>query len=91
MRYVDHASGNERAPVSDPNYHGPPRSDVRHAQPAAKWQCRVSSGQFVRIELFAARGPYPIRVEAGKAILCILCVDYVFVRRPHRYMPIRHG
>src|SRR5674476_281548 len=59
MRDVDNSSGNERTAVIDPNCHGPPSSDVCHAQPGAEWQRTMSGGQFVRIEPFAAHRTLP--------------------------------
>src|SRR5271169_1590125 len=56
IRDVDRSSSNERASIVDPNHYGAPIGYVGHAQPRAKWQCKAGSGQFVRIELFAARG-----------------------------------
>ena len=65
MRDVDNSSANERTAVIDPNCHGPPSSDVCHAQPGAEWQRTMSGGQFARIEPFAARGLCSFCVEAG--------------------------
>src|SRR5712671_7764974 len=81
MRDVDNSSGNERTAVIDPNCHGPPSSDVCHAQPGAEWQCTMSGGQFVRIEPFAARGLCSFCVEAGKSMRRNPCLGCIFVRR----------
>ena len=68
IRDVDHAPRDVGAAVVDPHGHGPPGRDVGHAQPGAERQRRMRGGQFVRIELFAARGPRALRVEAGKSL-----------------------
>jgi hypothetical protein len=96
IRDVDNASGNERTAVIDPNRHGPPCSDVCHAQPGAEWQRAMSRGQFVRIELFTVRGLCSFRVEAGKPGRRNLCLGRLFVRRERgmffrdRHTPVRH-
>src|SRR5258706_278474 len=90
---VDISSGNERTAVIDPNCHGPPSSDVCHAQPGAEWQRTMSGGQFARIEPFAARGLCSFCVEAGKSMRCNLCLGCIFIRGMllrDRHTPIRH-
>src|ERR1700719_4054749 len=92
----DNSSGNERTAVIDPNCHGPPSSDVCHTQPCAEWQCTMSGGQFVRIELFAARGLRSFCVEARNSMRCNLCLGCISIRRERgmllrdRHAPIRH-
>src|SRR5882672_5423889 len=81
IRDVDNSSGNERTAVIDPNCHGPPSSDVCHAQPGAEWQRTMSGCQFARIEPFAARCVCSFCVEAGKSMRPNLCLGCIFVRR----------
>jgi hypothetical protein len=56
----------------------------------------MSGGQFVRIELFAIRGPCSLCVEAGKSLRGNLCLGCIFVRRERSILfrrchtPIRH-
>ncbi len=65
VRDVNNSSGNVRTAVIDANCHRPPTRDVCYAQPSAKWQRRMGSGQFVHIELLAGRGLCSFCVEAG--------------------------
>jgi hypothetical protein len=85
---VDNSSGNERTAVIDPNCHGPPGGDVCYAQAGAERQRAMSGGQFLRVELFAARGLRSFCVEAGDSMRRNLCLGCIFVR-PKRGMPFR--
>ena len=78
---VDNSSANVRTAIVDPDRHRPPGSNVCHAHPRAERQRRVSGGQFVRIELFAARGLCPLRVEAGDPLRRNLGLGCGFSRR----------
>ena len=46
----------------------------------------MSGGQFVRIELFAVRGPRSLGVEAGKSLRGNLSVGCIFGRRQRRML-----
>jgi hypothetical protein len=77
---IDNSSGNVRTTVVDPNCHGPSTGDVRHAQPCPERQRRMSGGQIVRIELFAARGLCSLCIEAGNSLRGSLCLGCRVVR-----------
>jgi hypothetical protein len=83
---IDNASGDVRTAVIDPDCHGPPGRDVCHAQFCAERQRRMSGGQIVGVELFAARGLCPLRVEAGNSLRGDLCP---VVMPRERGMPFR--
>src|SRR6266480_731944 len=95
MRDVDNSSGHEWTAVIDPDCHGPPGSDVCHAQPSAEWQRAMSGGQFVGIEPFTVRGLCSFSVEAGKSMRRKLCLGCILVRSVggmlsrDRHTPIR--
>src|SRR5664279_1049934 len=61
---VDHASGNVRSAVIDPDRHRAAGRDIRHPQPRAERQGRMRGGQLVCVEFFAARGACSLRLEA---------------------------
>jgi hypothetical protein len=86
---VDNASGNVGPAVVDPNRHGSPGGDVGHAQFCAERQGRMRGGQFMRVELFAVRGPRSLAVEAGKSLRGDLGVRCIFVGRERRMLS--HG
>src|SRR5262249_61434135 len=69
-RHVDHAAANERAAVVDAHRHRAPRIDVGDAQPRPERQRAVGGGQFVLVELLAARGVWVVAVEARKPVAC---------------------
>ena len=69
VRDVDNPSQNERTTVIDPDRHGATGFDIGDAQARAERQRAVSSGQFLRIELLAARGPSVV-VAVQLAIPC---------------------
>ena len=76
MRDVDHAPGDERAAVVDPDGDGLPGGDVGHAQAGPERQRAVRGGQLFGIELLPARGLRFILVEA---------------RDPDRSLGLSHG
>src|SRR5262249_49895685 len=67
---VDPAPANERAAVVDPNRDRAAGGHIGDAQPRAERQCAVRGGQFLRVELFAARGVRVVAVEAREPIAC---------------------
>src|SRR5262245_39078577 len=69
-RHVDYAAANERAAVVDAHRHRAPGIDVGDAQPRPERQRAVGGGQFVLVELLAARGVWVVAVEARKPIAC---------------------
>src|SRR5262245_2448113 len=84
MRDIDHAPGNERPAVVDPDGDGLPGCDVGDAQARPERQRTVCGGQFSGVELLAARGPRFIFVEArdpGRAIRHRRRFGDVFPRR----------
>jgi hypothetical protein len=78
---IDNSSRNVRAAVIDPNCYGPSTGEIRYTQPRAEWQRRMSGGQIVRIELFAARGLCSLCIEAGNSLRSSLCLGCMVVRR----------
>src|SRR4029079_533658 len=64
MRDVDHAPGDERAAVVDPEGDGLRGGDVGNAQTSPERQRAVRGGQLAGIELLPARGLRFILVEA---------------------------
>jgi hypothetical protein len=81
---IDNSSGNVRTAVIDPNCHRFSTGDVRHAQPCAEWQRRMSGGQIVRIEFFAARCLCTLRIEAGQSLRSSFCLGSIVVRGGRR-------
>ena len=81
VRDVDNSSANVWTAIIDPDRHRLPGGNVCHAHPCAKRQRRVSGGQFVRIEFFAARGLCALRVETGNSLRCSLEHGWSFLRR----------
>src|SRR5262244_4398294 len=67
-RDVHDAAANERAAVVDAHRHRASGIDVGDAQPRPERQCAVGGGQFVLVELLAARGVRVVAVEARKPI-----------------------
>jgi hypothetical protein len=67
-RDVHDAAANERAAVVDAHRHRASRIDVGDAQPRPERQCAVGGGQFVLVELLAARGVRVVAVEARKPV-----------------------
>src|SRR5258706_15125346 len=65
MRDVDNSSANERTAVIDPNCHGPPSSDVCHAQPGAE------AGRIAAPALCKARRPWRLAIS-NAAVLGIV-------------------
>src|SRR5258708_3003717 len=80
VRDVNNSTGDVRTAVIDPNRHRPPTSDVCYAQPSAKWQRRMGSCQFVRIELLAVCGLCSFCVEPGNSTRHHLSPGCFFVR-----------
>src|SRR5262249_44877087 len=68
-RAVDDATANERAAVVDADRHRASGIDVGDAQPRAERQRAVGGGQFVLVELLAARGVRVVAVEARQPIV----------------------
>ena len=58
MRDIDHAPGDERAAVVDPDGDGLPGGDIGNAQARPERQCAVRGGQLAGVELLPARGLY---------------------------------
>ena len=92
---IDNASGNVRTAVVDPNRHRPPGCDVCHTQLCAERQRRMSGGQFVRIEFFAARGLCSLGVEACNSLRgrrgpsCIVVSRERGMLSKRRHTPVR--
>jgi hypothetical protein len=87
-RDIDRASTNERTTIVDSNDDRTSVNNVSDAQPRAKWQCWMSSCQFVGIEFFAARSLRILAVEAGKRVRCTLSSGRPCLRSE---MPVRMG
>ena len=64
---VDNPATDIRAAVIDPDGDRLARRDIRDTQPRAERQSAMRSGQFIRIEFFAARRLRALRVEARDA------------------------
>jgi hypothetical protein len=64
IRHINFSSSHKRAAVIDPDCHRTPIGDVCHAQSRAKWQRRMSSGQFIGIEFFPTRSFGTLGIKA---------------------------
>ena len=67
---VDNPATNIRAAVIDANGDRLAGRDICHTQPRAEWQSAMRSGQFIRVEFFAARRLRVLCVKARYASGC---------------------